>query len=418
MNNTSFSGNESLTEDSEFLMSTSVSIFLGVLALLLAIGTLVANTLLIAAVFRTTYLHTKTNAFLVCVSASDIIFSVFVMPFSAVVFYVSSITLNVPLCKFVAYMTSLSRAGKSLSMLGVSLDRCIAISHPLQYSAFVTKKTTSAFISVIWFVSAGFALLPLINVGNYGFVEMYGRCLLYEHSSPAFTVVKETLCTIVPSCIILVTLVIIMVEVRSHHRVTAIAQLSVVMYTGPRGGQAINFNRSTYRAMRAFLIITAIYLCTCFPHALYIVLAAGNQRHSKTFIRLVYFLYYVCNISTPLVITTLNIKFRQSIKSLFKPHNKVVPLRETEVYTISTGLQSVMEASIAFSHITTKDLAVNRLTRTEMPLPGMSSKSPMVAHFQPKRVPSLLDIRSSSDSASCNVIIAHAPLRKSSSSPI
>lgn len=395
----------------------ALAVSMAVILTMFCIATLACNAVFVTAVLRTTYLHTKTNALLVSIAGSEIILGLFVMPSAAAVLFKQKIQFLYSFCEFTAFMTSLSHSSKSLGILTVSVDRCIAVSHPLQYSSWVTKTSTTVFIISVWSISLLFAIFPLAGLGVYGFSHYYGRCMVDFDLSPVFAMVKELICTIIPALGIFVSLVIIISEARSHHRVTTIAQLAIRMYSGAAAMPGVKYSRSTYRAMRTFLIITLIYLLTCFPRSLFIVIVSGKKTRSLTAFYIVSYLTYICSVSTPLVITTLNIKFRQSIKTLLEARNKVKPM-ETETYTISTGLHSVLEASFVFKYVPHKDSLGHRVMKRRQSDEEFQNNSRAV-RFQPRRVSVLNEVQSSSSGERNSVTIktTHAPLRKTLSSP-
>ena len=392
----------------------SLALTMGIILALLAFGTIACNVVFVTAVLRTTYLHTKTNALLVSIAGSEIILGLFVMPSAAAVLFKQKIHFSYSFCEFTAFMTSLSHSSKSLGILSVSVDRCIAVSHPLQYSSWVTKTSTYIFIASVWSISILFAIFPLAGLGVYGFSHYHGRCMIDFDSSPVFAMFKETLCTLIPSVGSFLCLVIIILEARSHHRVTTIAQLAIRMYSGAAAMPGVKYTRSTYRAMRTFLIITLIYLLTCFPRSLCIVVLSGKRNHSLTAFYVVSFLTYICSVSTPIVITTLNIKFRQSIKTLLEPRNKIKPT-DTETYTITTGLHSVLEASLVFKYVPHKDSLGHRIMKRQPSDEALQNYSRTV-RFQTRRVSVLNEVHSSS-SGERTIKITHPPLRKTLSSP-
>lgn len=418
MNVTETFSNDTTSVTNDFdRFHSHVSIPMGVVVTLFAIATVGCNLIFVTAVSRTTYLHTKTNALLVSIAGSEIILGLFVMPPAAAILYTHTVQFSGSFCEFIGFMTSLSHSSKSLGVLSVSVDRCIAVSHPLQYSSLVTKTSTTFFLASVWALSVLFAIFPLTGVGKYNFSAISGRCMLDLEMSPVFATVKEILCTIIPSVATFICLLVIIAEARSHHRVTVIAQLAVAMYSGAAAMPGIKYSRSTYRAMRSFLTITFIYILTCFPRSLFIVVVSGRSSYSLTAFYFLSVLTYICAVSTPLVITSLNIKFRQSIRTLLKPRNKINP-GDAETYTISTGLHSVLEASLVFKYVPHKDSLGHKYMKRRKSDEEFQT-APQRVRFQPRRVSVLNEVQSTS-SGEVNpgtVKLAHASLRKSLSSP-
>ena len=412
-NNSYYStGNQS----ADYIPTPDVSIFLGVLVALLSVTSTLANVLLITIIVRTPSLHTKTNAAIVSISVSELLVGAFVMPVKSSSLFYPQRQMPSSLCDFVKFMSYLTVSSKSLGMLSLSIDRCVAVSHPLQYASCITKSTSIAFLSCVWVMGISFAVLPLAGIGTYLQFPDQENCPVISNKSIVFPIIFELTFVVVPSTIIAINVLIVLVEARSHHRVITIAQLAIAMYSGPAAASGINYSRSTFKAMRTYLIICNVYLFACFPRSIYTVAVLVNigSYHSTAY-NLFTLLFYACCITTPLVISTMNSKFKQSIKALFKRKNRVKPQADIEPYTITTGLHSILETSMVLKFVSHNDTVKSSVRDNVRPGPSVDP----VVTFAKRKISILNEIHSSSSSdVPSGSKSVHIQLRKSLSSPM
>ena len=393
----------------EHTFSNAVVISVVIVTAVLAVVTTIWNCILIFIIARTPVLHTLTNALIVSLAIGELLAGVVVMPFSAATWFHESQPFSSTVCSFVGFMTSLHSSSISFGILTVSLDRCVAISRPLQYSRYINRNSVIAMISAVWSISLVFSLFPVFGRGSYGYSHYYRRCITQMFVQTSFSVVSFITCQVLPAFVIIITLIIIVSEARSHHRVIAIAQLAIAMYSGPAAAAGFNYSRSTFRAMRTFLVITIMYLVSYLPLALYSLIVIGNRslQSNSTFIVLT-LMSFVCCLATPLIITTFNSKFKLSIQMMFQRKTKVAPGHvDSDTFTISTGLHSVLDTSVGMKLKQTGSMICD----TEQ-VPGTSSRG--VRLFPQRRISVLPEVNSSSSSPTSGNETA---VRKSSSFP-
>ena len=392
----------------EDTFSEAVVIFLVVVTALLAVVTSLWNSILIIIIVRTPILHTVTNAIIVSVAFSNLLIGSLVMPFTATTWYYIHLPFSDDVCSFVGMMTSLCEASVSYGILAVSLDRCAAMSRPLQYNHFINKRSISIMLCILWSLSLVFSIIPIFGWGNYIYSNNYKICMIDLLVFRSYSLMTLTTCHLLPAVAIVTTLLIIVNEARSHHRVITVAQLAIAMYSGPATANGFNYSRSAFRAMRTFLIIIVIYLTLFVPLPLYkLTVIADDSAESKTVFIILAILSFTSCLATPVTISTLNGKFKLSIQLMFKRNNRVRPrAAESEAFTISTGLQSVLEASMKF-------IPGSHSSRDHTAVPGTSGQT--VSRFSQRKISVLPEVNSSSSNTPTSDKVVS--IRKSASFP-
>ena len=345
MNNTSHG-----IVSNEHAFSEAVITFLVTVIAILSVVTSLWNSILIFVILRTAILHTFTNAVIVSVAFSNVLIGALVMPFTAITWYNGFPPFSDDVCSFNGVLTSLSEASVSYGVLAVSLDRCAAMSRPLQYNHFINRRSISVMLCILWSLSLAFSIIPIFGWGKYIYSNDFDICMLDLINFRSYSLMTLITCHVLPAVAILVTLLVIVNEARSHHRVITIAQLAIAMYSGPATANGFNYSRSTFRAMRTFLIIICVHLAMFVPSPLYKLSVAANPSvESKKVFFTFTMLSFVSCLGTPVTISTFNGKFKLSIQLIFKRTNLVRPSAiESETFTITSGLQSVLDTSMKF----------------------------------------------------------------------
>uniref|UniRef100_A0A0M3HQV0 G_PROTEIN_RECEP_F1_2 domain-containing protein n=1 Tax=Ascaris lumbricoides TaxID=6252 RepID=A0A0M3HQV0_ASCLU len=154
-----------------------------ILLMCIPLATVFGNMLVILAVFREKTLQTVTNMLIVSLAVSDFLVALCVMPF-AVYFELNSFVwgLGQFLCNLYMATDVACSTASILNLLAISLDRYIAITHPLVYAHYgASGARASVFISVVWVVSVAVALPILLGVNR----------VHHEQSNLGFTVDKR-----------------------------------------------------------------------------------------------------------------------------------------------------------------------------------------------------------------------------------
>ena len=130
-------------------MILTVDIVLCFLESILALPIVIGNTLTIVAIRRTPRLQTNTNQFVVSLSVADLTLGIG-MPFHAAWYVVNALRSSKYVCLIRLFLAFTSAAASILNLLLISIDRYVAVLHPLHYPTLVTPVRVKALIAISW----------------------------------------------------------------------------------------------------------------------------------------------------------------------------------------------------------------------------------------------------------------------------
>lgn len=156
-----------LTADDLWADTNNVK-FVVSLIVLLSINILVigGNTLVILAVAKSKKLRSVTNLFIVSLAFADLFLGIAILPFSTMlevlhvwvfgrIWCVMYLAIDVWLC-----------TASILNLVAISLDRYIAITHPMRYPSLMSRRRAKCLIAGVWVFAFIVCLPPLLNWGS------------------------------------------------------------------------------------------------------------------------------------------------------------------------------------------------------------------------------------------------------------
>ncbi|KAK7506715.1 hypothetical protein BaRGS_00002190 [Batillaria attramentaria] len=359
-------------------------------AIVLSVLAIVSNSLLVYVVVRTSTLHTSTNFFIASLSVAEFLTGLFVIPFAGATVTSGGWAFSPGLCCFTAAMGVLGPCAAAFSLVVVSADRCVAISKPLQYATLVTKRSTVVVIVVVWVLSLMMALLPLSKWGSYAYSDKFRMCVM--RSTPSLgassgsdedgsqVLSKEILSTFIPAGLVVILVLLTVKRIRGQRRVFAFVPVPVAATSLPPGSISSKHYRT--KAMRSLLLISIAFVFFCVPIAVAKVMCqrASVCLVSPVVLRVLVWLSFLCCVINPLIIMTLNRKFRATLRALFCC-GRCTMLRpgaggDKEPFTITSGLQAILEATLVVNMIhgtgrpaesRRRHVIITQSTRAEMP---------------------------------------------------
>ncbi|XP_031549854.1 5-hydroxytryptamine receptor 1-like [Actinia tenebrosa] len=137
---------------------------IAVLSLILGVLSTLANGLVLAAVFKTPSLRTKTNFFLTSLALTDLSMGLFICP----LFFFGALKwpyhVRFPVFGMVLdFLIMQTLIGSTLNLCAISYDRHIAVKSPLLYTVIMTDKKCVSIITTIWVASTGLSALSFMD---------------------------------------------------------------------------------------------------------------------------------------------------------------------------------------------------------------------------------------------------------------
>jgi hypothetical protein len=132
--------------------------------ILIDISAFFGNLLVICAFFRTRRLQTVTNYFIASLAFADALVALFVLPLSIYSYQsVRSWKLGLILCDFWVSSDVLLCTSSILNLTCISVDRYMAITRPLTYTAYRSKFLARVMILLVWIVSVVITCPPIFG---------------------------------------------------------------------------------------------------------------------------------------------------------------------------------------------------------------------------------------------------------------
>jgi hypothetical protein len=129
--------------------------------------TIVGNLMVHISMYKFRNLRTVTNMFIGSLALADCFLGFVVLPYYAL-FYIDSTFGRYKYLCLMKYSTSLaSMSGSLYSLVAISVDRYIAILHPLRYPIIMTRKKAKIIISGIWIYHVIICGIPSAGWNNY-----------------------------------------------------------------------------------------------------------------------------------------------------------------------------------------------------------------------------------------------------------
>ncbi|XP_014663613.1 PREDICTED: alpha-1A adrenergic receptor-like [Priapulus caudatus] len=125
----------------------------------------VGNCVVIVAVVCETSLRCVTNYYIVSLSVADLLVGIVVLPFSATYEILGDWVFGSALCVFWTAFDVLVCTASICNLVVISLDRYLAISRPMSYHKWNTKRCAAMMITCVWVLATVICITPLFGFG-------------------------------------------------------------------------------------------------------------------------------------------------------------------------------------------------------------------------------------------------------------
>ncbi|NXG50658.1 ADA2C protein, partial [Psilopogon haemacephalus] len=193
---------------------------------LLALFTVVGNSLVIAAVLSSRSLRAPQNLFLVSLAAADILVATLIIPFSLANELLGYWYFQPAWCQLYLALDVLFCTSSIVHLCAISLDRYCSVSRALAYGAKRTPRRVKCSILLVWTIAAIISLPPLLYEGEEKAAP--GERLQCKLKEEAWYVLSSSVGSFFAPCLImvLVYLRLYLIAKRRHRARTSAAASS------------------------------------------------------------------------------------------------------------------------------------------------------------------------------------------------
>ncbi|NP_001191606.1 octopamine receptor [Aplysia californica] len=262
--NLSHTGNFSLSDfdldldDPEVNPWAAVALVLrGMAMAAIMVGAIFGNVLVISSVLRFGRLRAITNFFIVSLAFADLLVAILVMPFSASMEISGKWVFGRTMCDIFNANDVLFSTASIIHLCCISMDRYIAILHPLQYESKMTRPRALLMLGVTWVASVLISYIPVYS--QLYTTRQNVQALLTDPDSCPFIVnkvyagVSSSVSFWIPCTIMIFVYIRIFLEARKQEKLIQSSTL-YMHYSAARGDQGLapepDAQRSERRRMK------------------------------------------------------------------------------------------------------------------------------------------------------------------------
>ncbi|XP_038577214.1 trace amine-associated receptor 13c-like [Micropterus salmoides] len=285
----------------------SEAVFLNTLLSSISLLTVALNLLVIISVSHFRQLHTPTNILLFSLAVSDLIVGLLLMPL-VILRITSCWFLGDGVCSLFMYVSYIIPCASVGVMVLISVDRYVAICHPLHYTTRITERRVKLCVCLCWFCSVFYSSLFV----KYGVTQpdrynsCYGECVvLVDHIAEAADLALTFVVTVTVIIVLYMRVFVVAVSqaraMRSH--ITAVTLQSSVTLTT---------KKSELKAARTLGVLVVVFLICFFPY--YGVTLAEDSLLSTYFLTFAIYLFYFNSCLNPVIYAMFYPWYRKSVK--------------------------------------------------------------------------------------------------------
>ncbi|CAH1253796.1 NMUR2 [Branchiostoma lanceolatum] len=218
-------------------------------------------------------LRNPTNFYLLSLAFSDLLMLVINLPVDMTEqLFQKSWVLGDTVCRSHVFMNELCYSATVMSICTLSIERYIAICHPLQAKTLVTKERTMTAIVAVWLLSIAFSLPVSLWIQEVSFrlpsgESVWAKCtipLQYQEQVQYFTAVATVVFFVVPMCLLAGLYLLIGVKL---HKTRSNPKSRRAGKLGRRADALINKTRGQ-AVKKLGLVVLAFAVCWTPYHAL------------------------------------------------------------------------------------------------------------------------------------------------------
>ncbi|XP_034042469.1 trace amine-associated receptor 13c-like [Thalassophryne amazonica] len=269
--------------------------------------TVTLNLLVIISVSHFRQLHFPSNLLLLSLAVADFLVGLFVMPFE--ILRNSECWFLGPLiCSFSAFISITATCVSIGDMVLISVDRYVAVCHPLHYSTRVTVRRVQICIFLCWLCSVFYIILFL----GAGLVQTSSHDSCWGQCEFTITFTGVTIDIVISFFLPISVVVVLYVRVFVVAVSQARAMRSHVTALTHKPSVNVRTKKSELKAARALGVVVVVFLiCMC---PLYTVILSENYFMNTPSGFIVTFMYSINSCLNPVIYALFYPWFRKTIK--------------------------------------------------------------------------------------------------------
>ena len=281
---------------------------------LLAVINVVAffgNLLTCYAVYRNQTLRTLSNMFVIALCVSDILMSIWCMPFSIATLFHGQWTFGESFCRFHGFgaLTFGLISLQTMALIAVSRYNCVV--KPEKYAVLFKKQRALLYIAVVWCVALAGSVPPFFfNNGGFEFQPGKAMCLYTFESNIAYTVFIECVYVAAPLTIITIC----------YTKVFRTVSRSNQVFSLETNLQELRANVEEAKVTKTLAAVMVGFTCCWLPISVIDNIDAVRGEH--TLPRQAYlsyaFLAYLSSTMNPFIYGATNRQFRREYKAILR----------------------------------------------------------------------------------------------------
>ncbi|XP_055642026.1 allatostatin-A receptor isoform X2 [Toxorhynchites rutilus septentrionalis] len=256
-------------------------------------------------------MRSTTNLLIINLAAADLLFIIFCVPFTATDYILSEWPFGLLWCKFVQYMIVVTAHASAYTLVLMSLDRFLAVVHPITSMTVRTEKNASIAIAVTWFIIVTTGIPVAISHGVLRYPSRgddYTACLFLHNQG--YSLIAFHVSFFLSSYVIPLMLISILYM-----------GMLVRLWKGAPGGRASDESRrGKKRVTRMVVVVVFVFaMCWC-PIQVILVLKsfeAYEVTHFSIIIQIVaHVLAYTNSCINPVLYAFLSDNFRKAFRKV------------------------------------------------------------------------------------------------------
>ncbi|XP_062556342.1 allatostatin-A receptor isoform X3 [Armigeres subalbatus] len=279
-------------------------------------------------------MRSTTNLLIINLAAADLLFVIFCVPFTATDYILPEWPFGLMWCKFVQYMIVVTAHASAYTLVLMSLDRFLAVVHPITSMSIRTEKNAVIAITVAWFIIVTTAIPVAISHGVLHYPSRGGdyTACLFLHTE-GYSLIAFHVSFFLSSYVVPLTLISMLY----------VGMLARLWKGAPGGRVSAESRRGKKRVTRMVVVVVlAFAICWC-PIQVILVLKSFNVyevTHASIIIQIVaHVLAYTNSCINPVLYAFLSDNFRKAFRKVVwcgKPPS-LMPQGGPQTKTTRTG---------------------------------------------------------------------------------